>query len=84
MTELIGRFASVRSSMETPLVSFHDVELGARNTAILRLLSATVPIMVILEGAISVLSWHIGRVEGSDAAAGHLAQVNVVGDVAAE
>ena len=74
----------MRSRVEPPLVRFHDIELRAKLTAVLRLLGATVPVILLPERAVLQLGWHEDLVEGSDAATGQVRDIHIVADIAAK
>ena len=67
----------MRSSLERPLVSLHNIELRAPVTT--NLIAVTVVVAVgVPVVARRVLTWSLDEVEGSDAATVALAEVNIV------
>ena len=72
------------SCVEPPLVRFHDIELWAKLAAVLRLLGATVPVILLPERAVLQLGWHEDLVEGSDAATRQVRDIDIVADIAAK
>lgn len=70
--------ARVWSSLVSILVGLHNVELWAVSST--NLVGITVPETIISGGVVTtgILGWHADSVEGSDASALHLREVNIV------
>lgn len=75
---VVWSIARVWSSLVSKLVGLHNVELWAVSST--NLVGITVPETVISASVVTalVLSWHADSVEGSNASALHLGEVNIV------